>query len=118
LLQVLATLLLIPSKYGIDQILDLIRKSAFPIPDQSWLLGSSTVAASNGVVSFQDLAIARANGYPPDYPNPTAGPVGTYYVQFSTSNLIAVAGISDSNASSIPSILGPFQPCFRPTNIA
>ena len=62
------------------------------VPDQSWLVGASTAYARDGAAAFTDLAIARANVYPADYPDSKAGAGGQFFIQFTTHNLVAMAG--------------------------
>jgi hypothetical protein len=61
--------------------------------DQSWLRGTTVITASSGVATFTDLAVSRANSYPPGYPDPTAGVGGVFLLQFTVRDLVAVAGV-------------------------
>jgi hypothetical protein len=90
-----ATLLLAQLPLGVQSLSEAEAEAAAAtaeLADQSWLLGTTAVAASAGVATFTDLSISRANSYPPGYPDPAAGARGAYLVQFTARNLVAVAG--------------------------
>jgi hypothetical protein len=90
-----ATLLLAQLPPGVQSLTEAEAEAAAAtaeLADQSWLRGMTIITASAGVATFMDLAVSRANSYPPGYPEPAAGARGAFLIQFTVRNLVAVAG--------------------------
>ena len=89
--QVIAKLIMLPS--NIQSWSSTAASLALTV-DQSGISGATVVSAADGAVAFTDLAITRANSYPPDYPDRNAGAGGRFWIQFTVANVAngAVAG--------------------------